>query len=163
MDLPVALSVFNPFWRIYEFCFDKIRRVKVIYGYYPNFLLGEGFVTAMYDFTIVNAGGRKLFIKNVCYELSKFKGTYFSPGIQHLKFPIALEYGEEVHYQIDYADLEKYLKKGRINKIRIVVTDSFTKEYKSQWMQIEQWDVPELFTMAGFKKARSNHYFRQKR
>lgn len=110
----------------------------------------------MYEFNIVNTSSKRRIIKNVCHEYSTEKGGFYCPGLQHLKFPVYLEPGESVQYEINYADFNGLLVKSNATKIRILITDSFGKKYNSKWIKVEQWDIPVVLKNKGFQKASSN-------
>lgn len=108
--------------------------------FYPNFLTGPNIFTAIYQFTIVNISRQRRIINTLHHEYNTLKGESYSPITQHIKFPIALEFGESIQYEIDYSDFNNLLEESKATKIRINITDSIGKTYKSKWVKVERWD-----------------------
>lgn len=142
-------------WRIYEFYFDKKGKLKIGYEFYPNFLIGDCKFTAIYEFTIVNIATRKRIINSVCHEYNTLKGGLYSPIYQHLKCPVALEFGENTKYEIDYADFDNLMEESKATKIRIIVTDSVGKTYKSKWVKVEKIGSDHLNNRKKFMRPES--------
>jgi hypothetical protein len=133
-----VISTFNLVWRIFEFYFDKKPRIKITCEFYPNFIIGPNQFTAIYQFTIVNISTKKRVINTIGHEYNTIKGVNHASFSQMPKRPVPLEFGESLKYDVDYTDFDNTIEKSKVSKIRLIVTDSIGKEYKSKWIKVER-------------------------
>jgi hypothetical protein len=144
------ISTISLLWNIFNAIISKLANMKVDFTIVQQMIAdpknGLGNPIPYFSILITNIGANKRFIKNPVFYFDKYKKGITGKEkrfqvidvIKTTQYPIELEVGKEFNYTVNIANfLENF--KGQLStkeKIRIEVTDTHGKTYRSKKMKL---------------------------
>jgi len=119
-------------WRIFEFIYERIPRIKIELG---QIIEGNNHFSLV---QITNHSKEKRFIEMPVFvdkKVFKDNGSTFG-HVGDKTFPLGIDAGERIEFKIPYSFLTEFKNKYKLKKVKAIVEDTLGKKYKSKWTDI---------------------------
>jgi len=137
MDWKIALSwllaLYAAVLATYTFYVDRAGRLKIFIDIIQNCVMADRSLADIFQFTIVNIGGKKRIIASIGYEFNTVKDCTYGSFRQSVN-NAQLEPGETLSYELYATDFAIH-REVSAKKFRLVVRDTTEKKYKTRWIK----------------------------
>jgi hypothetical protein len=113
---------------------NYITQSLPIFDLIQNCVMTDHRLVDVYQFTIVNIGGKKRIIASVGHEFNTIKG-YTYGSIRQSVANVPLDSGETLVYELYATDF--VINNVSAQKFRLVVKDTTEKKYKTKWIKYQ--------------------------